>query len=105
MKVSSDQRRTVLSEEEDSKSRGAVEAMVASAFSGLMIDGENETLYTVAEWPMRRREVGNVSSVLTLDGRGSPLRFQRRIVESSQPTATILVSSENSMQVKLDNVQ
>ena len=45
------------SEEEERRSLGAVETVSASAFSGPAIDGENETLYTGAEWPISRREL------------------------------------------------
>jgi len=93
----------VLSDEEERRSLGAVEGVDASELSGPSIEGEKDTLYTGAECPMRRRELDGGSFTLdgTTDGRASPCKFQTRIYDSSVPTATRFVSSENSMQVIL----
>lgn len=70
----------VLSAEDESSNTGAVDGLERLA-SGLSIDGEKETLYTGAEWPMRRRELLGAGSlpVAREDFRGSPWRFQTRM--------------------------
>jgi hypothetical protein len=72
----------VLSEDDDSRSLGAVEGTVAPAFSGPAIDGEKATLYTEAEWPIRRRELdggGSFGPAGIADCKASPWRFQTRM--------------------------
>lgn len=80
----------LLSDDELSKSRGLVGVTAVPAFSGPPIDGEKETLYTGAEWPMSRRELdggGSFGPVGKVDFRASPLRFQTRMYDSSVPQA------------------
>jgi hypothetical protein len=70
------------SEEQETRSLGAVDGVESLASSGPAIDGEKETLYTGAEWPMRRRELdggGSFGPALTADLSGSPWRCQTRM--------------------------
>jgi len=52
VKVSRDQRRTDLSPELERRYFGAVDGVDASAVSGELVEGENETAKTGAEWPI-----------------------------------------------------
>jgi hypothetical protein len=93
-----------LSDDDERRRLDPVEGTELDGASGLAIEGENETLYTEAEWPMRRREFEGGESLgppESVDFNASPCMFQIRMYDSSVPIATRLLSSENSMQVIL----
>ena len=95
----------VLSDEHERRRLDPVEGTALDGPSGPAIEGEKETLYTEAEWPMRRREFEGRASLgppESVDFSASLCIFQTRMYDSSVPIATRLLSSENSMQVMLE---
>jgi hypothetical protein len=71
-----------LSEDAESRRRGAVDGTLEGAFSGPAIEGENETPYTGPECPIRRRELeggGSLGPDGRVDGKAPPERFQTRM--------------------------